>query len=135
MVVTDRPFIPPSGQAAPGSSSQQSTGQMKGKKATQPVEAPSAFPGSQQMEVPGNVSATRPVEAPGANTENFSTDQDAPLSASIHRTGSRSDLQFQPRNTVSLPLVPQSLLRNRHRRQEMLVTIYLVLLMKARCLT
>ena len=65
VVVTDRPFIPPSGQSAPGSSSQQATGQMTGKKATQPVEAPGALPGSQQMEVSGDVSATQPVEAPG----------------------------------------------------------------------
>ena len=95
MVVTDRPFIPP-GQTAPGSTTQQqSTSQKEGKKATQPVEAAGALPGSQQMEVPGDVPATRPVEAPGAGTENLPTDQDAslPFTADRNLTGGRSDLQ------------------------------------------
>ena len=96
VVVTDRPFIPPARQTAPGSTSQQhqSTGQKKGKKATQPVEAPGALPGSQQMESSGDVSANQPVETPGADTDSLPTDPDAPLPASAHRTGSRPDLQF-----------------------------------------
>ena len=95
MVVTDRPFILP-GQRAPGSTTQQqSTSQKEGKKATQPVEAPGALPGSQQMAVPGDVSATRPVQAPSAGTENLPTDQDAslPFTADRNLTGGRSDLQ------------------------------------------
>ena len=91
MVVTDRPFIPPSDQPAPGSSSQQPSGQKKGKKATQPAQAPGALPSSQQMEVSGEVSATQPVEAPGADTENSSTDQDSSRPTSTVRTGSRPD--------------------------------------------
>ena len=55
---------------------------MKGKKATQPVETPGALPCSQQMEVSG------------ANTKNSSTNQDASLPASTHRTSSRSDVHF-----------------------------------------
>ena len=113
MVVTDRPFIPPTRQTAPGSTSQQhqSTGQKKGKKATQPVEAPGALPGSQQMDVSGDVSATQPVEAPGADTDSLPTDLDAPLPASVHSTGSRPDLQFPvPANkdsvTITGPTVP-----------------------------
>ena len=88
VVVTERPFIPPTRQTAPSSpSQQQSTSQKKGKKATQPVEAPSALPGSQQMELSGDVLAIRPIEAPSA-------DQDASLPANLHRPGSRSYLQF-----------------------------------------
>ena len=75
MVATDRPFIPPV-QRAPGTTTQkqptgpvQHTSQKEGKKATQPFEATSALPGSQQIEVSGDVSATRPVEAPGAGIE------------------------------------------------------------------
>ena len=96
VVVTERRFIPPARQAAPGSTSQQhqSTGQKKGKKATQPVEVPGALPGSQQMDSSGDVSATQAVEAPGADTDSLPTDLDTPLPASIHRTGSRPDLQF-----------------------------------------
>ena len=84
-MVTDRPFIPKV-QAAPGTTSQkqttgpvQHTSQKEGKKATQPVEAPGALSGSQQMEVSGDVSATRPVEAPGAGTDILPTGQDASL--------------------------------------------------------
>ena len=46
------------------------------------------------MEPSGDVSATQHVEAPGADTESLPTDQDASLPASLHRPGSRSDLQF-----------------------------------------
>ena len=72
--MSDRPFIPPPVQTAPGSTNQQHP-----KKATQHVEAPGALPGSQQMEVPGDVSATRPVEAPGAGTESLPTAQASSL--------------------------------------------------------
>ena len=85
--VTERPFIPP---ASASNSSQQhkSTGQKKGKKATQPVEAPGALPGSQLMnqEV---VSATQPVEAPGTDTENLPADQQPTFSTT---TGVRPQL-------------------------------------------
>ena len=95
-VVTERPFIPPARQTAPSSTSQQhqSTGQTKGKKATQPVEAPGALPGSQQMESSGDVSATQLFEAPSKDQDSLPTDLDALLPASLHRTGSRPDLQF-----------------------------------------
>ena len=90
-MVSDRPFIPP-GQAAPSSGSHKQptssglhTGQKEGKKATQPVEAPGALPGSQQMEGSGDVSVTRPVEAPGAGTEIPPTGPDASLPVAVDR--------------------------------------------------
>ena len=84
--VTDRPFIPP---IAASTSSQQhkSTGQKKGQKATQPVEAPGALPGNQLMNPV--VSATQPVEAPGTDTESLPADQQLTLSTT---TGVRSQL-------------------------------------------
>ena len=87
VTVTDRPFIPPT-LASTSVNQHKSTGQKKGKKATQPVEAPGALPGSQLMsqEV---VSATQPVEAPGADTENLPADQQSTLSAT---TGVRPEL-------------------------------------------
>ena len=84
--VTDRPFIPPTA-ASTSSQQQKSTGQMKGQKATQPVEAPGALPGSQLMDQV--VSATQPVEAPGTDTESLPADQQLTLSTT---TGVRSQL-------------------------------------------
>ena len=70
--VTDRPFIPPA-SASTSSQQHRSTGQKKVQKATQPVEAPGALPGSQLMDQV--VSATQPVEAPGTDTESLPADQ------------------------------------------------------------
>ena len=114
VVVSDRPFIRP-GQAAPGSTSHKQptgsgyhTGQKEGKKATQPVEAPGALPGSQQMEGSG-VSVTRPVEAPGAGTEIRSTGLDASLPVAVDRhevhppTKKRSSTVSSPTVSVEEP--------------------------------
>ena len=87
VTVTERPFIPPT----PASTSviqSKSTGQKKGKKATQPAEAPGALPGS-QLKNQKVVSATQPVEAPGADTEIFPADQQSSLPTP---TGVRSEL-------------------------------------------
>ena len=62
VVVTERPFIPPSTTSI-STSHQKPTGQKKGKKATQPVEAPGAVSGS-QLVTSDEVSATQSVEAP-----------------------------------------------------------------------
>ena len=82
VTVTERPFVPPT-PASTSVSQHKSTGQKKGKKATQPVETSGALPGSQLMsqEV---VSATQPVEAPGADTENLPADQQSTLSATTN---------------------------------------------------
>ena len=84
--VTDRPFIPPTA-ASTSNQQQKSTGQKKGQKATQPVEAPGALPGSQRMNPV--VSATQPVEAPGTDTESLPADQQPTL---LTTTGMRPQL-------------------------------------------
>ena len=62
VVVTERPFIPPAGQTAPGSTSQQqSTGQKKGKKPPSLLRLLVAFLAASRWSLP--------VEAPGADTE------------------------------------------------------------------
>ena len=80
VVVTDTPFIPPTQQSTGVTGQKQSFGaasQGEVKKATQPVEAPSAvFP-------------TRLVEAPVASSEMPSTDQDSSLSVD----GDRPEVQ------------------------------------------
>ena len=88
VVVTERPFIRPSTTSI-STSHQKPTGQ-KGKKATQPVEAPGAVSGS-QLVTSDEVSATQSVEASGADTENLPADQHASLSAATYvRTGGHS---------------------------------------------
>ena len=84
--VTGRPFIPPTA-ASTSSQQQKFTGQKKGQKATQPVEAPGALPGNQLMDQV--VSATQPVEAPGMDTESLPADQQLTLSTT---TGVRPQL-------------------------------------------
>ena len=58
VVVTDRPFIPPVQQTTSVTGQRQPTGQMEMKKATQPVEAPSAVTAIQPVELPGPVLVT-----------------------------------------------------------------------------
>ena len=76
VVVTDRPFIPPTQQPTGVTGEKQSSSaasKMDVKKATQPVE------------VPGVVLATWPVEAPGAAPVTHTTGQKADLSAAFDR--------------------------------------------------
>ena len=89
MVVSDKPFIPPEQQ----SSSQISTAGASGKKkATQPVETPSALP------------TTRPVEAPGATGEFQPTSQDVRPPAAVSASG-RPEVQPPQVLLLSLPLL------------------------------
>ena len=101
VVLSDKPFIPPEQQ----SSSQIPTAGASGKKkATQPVEAPGAFP------------AIRPVEAPGATGEFQPTSQDvrppAAVSASgrpeVEPPGPTAQLAFAANRYISLTGVPAS---------------------------
>ena len=92
VVVADSPFIPPVQQPTRVTFQKQSASaasQMEMKKATQPVEAPSAVTATQPVEVPGAVLATQPVEAPSAASELKTTSQDA----SLFLTADRPEIQ------------------------------------------
>ena len=76
VVVSDKPFIPPTDQSTSVTGEKQSSGAASKKdllKATRPVE------------VPGAVLATQPVEAPGAAPTTHLTDQPSDLPAAVHR--------------------------------------------------
>ena len=82
VVVSEKPFIPPTQQSTSQSPATGLTGKKK-KTATQPVEAPGV-----------KKSATQPVEAPGAGTEIPPTDQTAVSSAGASVRG-RPEVQPQ----------------------------------------
>ena len=74
VVVTDRPFIPPTQQSTGVTGEKQSTSAEKEvDRATQPVQ------------VPGAVLATRPVEAPGAALVTHTIGQESSLPAAVDR--------------------------------------------------
>ena len=102
VVVTDRPFIPPVQQTTGVTGQKQPTGQVQPagqremKKATQPVEAPSAG------------LATQPVEAPGADPEMLHIGQDTSLPFAADRSkvqppGPASQIFISGRSEVQPP--------------------------------
>ena len=130
-----RPFIPPPMQTAPGSTSQQHP-----KKATQPVEAPGAllaasrwrFPvmcqpsGLLRLPVPAQRVYLLPRCLPCLSV--LRELRDSPMTQLTGTSPAAEQFfnpRFQPRSSVSLLPVPQSLLRNRHLSQEILVAGHL----------
>ena len=110
-VVSDRPFIPPVQQSTGFTGQKQSSSaasQREVKKATQPVEAPSALTATRPTEAPGAVVATQPVEAPGASSEIQPTGQDSSVSFDVDRPemqppGPASQIFYSGRPEVQPP--------------------------------